>query len=285
MKDFNIHFFKKSDQRPAINGNLHAYLLAVGVYSVENEKDAVKYVLRHPDLQFKAAFYITRSSSVPELWKLNPEYYDINFRLSFPFVSPTYFVELILNRVKHLCETFGLVVYSEFFKDILPFDQSQVLEIFKYIKGQYKVRHPEELISYLQVSPRTATLALTYLEEYRALSQHFSETGVFVPRYKLLKDNKNNAYFAVVWPEKTGLLVPPVLDLVYLEQGEHYRVLDFKQIKEIAEAYLEPVPGFLKESKIIPLKRAKKVQKLILKHRLPDVEKQFTECRLHNLVD
>ena len=96
------------------------------------------FTYHHPILKFSADFVLSSKSAIPHLERLNPRYYDVNFRVEFNILLPTYSVEIILDIAEEIAHMFKFCVYNESYEDVTPFRKSMLAKTFELWKGAYK---------------------------------------------------------------------------------------------------------------------------------------------------
>lgn len=284
MEQFILHFFKKKTREVDVQ-LLTAFFEVIDGFEIVVEKKSIQYNYTHPRLGYKAAFILTKSSVVPDLVRLDPAYLDINFRLELPLLTPTYVVKEIFQITKNLIEKFHFYVYTTLLEDVMEFKIETMTVLFNQSKNFYKDRNPLVLNHYQVVSENKATAILRYIDEAPHLQNYYKDYNIFVPKYHILKDGNANLVLAVEWREGQATVFPPYLDFVFYRTASEVKVIPIDEVVEVIYEFLENVPGFIKETKVINNSNIKKGMKLMKKTRFEKFTHNFSKEELTSIVD
>lgn len=284
MEQFILHFFKKKTREVDVQ-LLTAHFESVVGFEVVEEAKSIQYIYTHPRLGYKAAFILSKSSMVPDLVRLNPSYLDVNFRLELPLLTPTYVVKEIFQITQNLVEKFHLSIYTSLLEDVMEFKIETLTVLFNQSKNYYKERNPLILSSYQVVSENKATAILRYIDEAPHLQKYYEDYNIFVPKYHILKDGDDNLVLAMEWREGQAIVFPPYLDFVFYRTASEVKVIPIDDIVEVIYEFLENVPGFIKETKVINHNNMKKGMKLMKKTRFEKFTHNFSKEELTSIVD
>ncbi|WP_025724780.1 hypothetical protein [Acholeplasma granularum] len=285
MSNFYIHFFKEKNRSLDMVEVIDFFESLEG-FEIEMDEKSVRFIYTHPKLGYPCAFYITPKSKVPNIQRLSPQYLEVNFHLELPILSPNYFVKSIIQLVKKICDRFNFYVLSEMFEDVLVFNAERIFRVYRMVKKAYLEKYPEKENDYQFIKEDKLSDILRYIDEKDGLQRYYDDLNTLVPKYYFLKDEQNISYIATEWKEHDTIVFPPHLDYILFhgEQGI-VKVIDYKLFLNKFGKYLLDVPGFLQDTKVIPPKLSKKLNRKVKKYKWEPVSKNFTKQNLHVLMD
>ncbi|CCV64448.1 Conserved hypothetical protein [Alteracholeplasma palmae J233] len=287
MSVFHLHFFKEKSRKIDVNALIEFFDRYEEV-TVEMDEESVRFLYQHPRLGSKATFYITRKSNVPNIYRLNPKFLDLNFRMDIPIITSDYGVEKILNLVKNVVNVFDMYVYSEAFEDVLAFKAETVLKAFALVKEAYFKKYPEMLDGFYQISKTRLNEISRYIDESLELQLYYKDLKTYVPKYVFYTTPNKSVLVLVEWQEGTLTVFPPSTDYILLRQNNQIKELNYNEFLSVTNKFLLDVPGFLKDTKVIVKKNARKVFKLTKKHKFTKTEfdiKDLKHITYQQLID
>ena len=270
MSCFNVHFFidnKRDKMHQESKDNLAHDIIKYfenntnsEVFANDNE---VVCSCKHPNLDYVCRFVFTKSSVVPNLYRLNPAFIDFKFHLEIDLTTPCYVAEEFFKLVNTLTDRFNFYTFTEFLNDVDEFKNSLYLECYDKFKEAYFERNHAVASRYYRISRPKMDAILRYTNELKQLQKFFSDDMCSVPEYRYLIDPDNKIKLAMLWTENTATLFPPYIDYIYYKTGELIYVYLASDIFSVIEDYLEAVPGFIKEAKLVSAQSLKKINKKI----------------------
>ncbi len=288
MAYFHLHFFKEKSRKIDIDA-LISFFENFEEIEVQMDETSARFIYTHPRLGFEATFIITPKSVVPNIYRLNPRFLDLNFRLDIPLFYADYVVEEILKLVKKLVTAFNFYVYSEAFEDVLSFKSETILKAYILVKEAYISKYPQKIDTYYKVSKEKLSNILRYLDDLLELQIYYKDLRTYVPKYVFYVTNTKEVISLIEWKEDSLTVFPPEVDYILLRQGQRFKVIQYHQFLENASKLLLDVPGFLKGTKVITKKNAKKIFKLAKnKKKTPGLEldlQQLKNITYHQLID
>ncbi len=284
MAHFNIHFFKERT-REIDPDRLIAYFDGIEGMTVEMDENSVRFNFLHPRLKYRARFLLTPKTHVPDIYRLNPKFLDINFHLEIPILTPDYFANYLFELVKKVSATFNLHIYNEMLEDVQPFRLETLKKVFRLVKDAYMEKNPILLSDYCVLSKDRLQSILRYQDDQYDLQKYYKELGTYVPMYHFVRQDQGDVRIAVEWKEQTLTVFPPHLDMLLYRQNDQIKVIDYGEIKNLIDKYLEDVPGFIKGTRVLPRKNMKKVHKIARKADHVLLDKSFQECKIDCLID
>lgn len=285
MTQFSLHFFKKQD-RNVDYGLLRAFFEVNDDFQVRiHDARSAEFIYTHPRLLHQAVFYQTKSSHVPNIYRIDASFLDVNIHIDIPVLSPDYFVKEVLYIAEQLANRFGFYIYYEIFTNPIEVDLDFIMTVFTTLKKSYLDRNPEYYDQYHIISKKKSTAIFRYIDELPQLQGYYRELDVFVPKYHILKDENNNLVLAMEWRENTATVFPPFIDYIFYRSQAEVKVLEAEIVfKEINE-FLEQVPGFIRETKVINKINIKRVGKVMKKIRFPKSKYSFSKESLMAVLD
>lgn len=287
MNLFNIHFLKEvRDTREPFDGmKVIEYLEQKFNARVHPSEDLVIISCDHPRLPYSLKVIMSKGSIIPNLYSLNPNFRDIKVHISLDPSIPNYIARDFLVIGKELAEKFNFYSYNEFLEDVTEFNVDFFLGIFSSYKETFFERNPGQAEKFLKISESRMSAVLRYLDEKLNLESFFKNSDVVVPGYRFLKTDNKKLRLAMNWVENTATLFPPYIDYIYFRSGELIYLYNANEIFEVLEPYLENVPGFIKEAKLLPNEVLKKATKALRKARLASLILNFAPVELEKIID
>jgi len=285
LSHFYIHFFKeKSRQLDMLE--VVDFFDSIEGFEVEMDEKSVRCNYTHPQLGYSCGFYMTPKSQVPNIQRISPQYLEVNFHLRLPILSPTYFVKHVIQLIKKICDRFNFFVLSEMFEDVLAFNAERIFKVFEMVKRAYIEKYPDERNKYVFIREEKLSGILRYIDEKNALQAYYDDLDTILPKYYFIKDEDDISYIATEWKEHETIVFPPYLDYILFHQNEGIiKVIAYDEFVEKFKKQLLDVPGFLQDTKVIPKKHSKAINKKTKKTKWQPVTKSFTKQSLNIFMD
>jgi hypothetical protein len=280
---FNVHFFKEKNNEIDFE-RIRMHFDDIDGFKESFDDTAARFEYTHPRLGHQAAFVVTPKTQVPDIYRLNPKYLDVNFHLEMPILTPDYVAKHLFDFVRGVCATFQLHIYNEMLENVLPYRQETLFKAFQMVKDAYINKNTLLMKDYHRLPKDKLTQVLRYMDDQSELRKYYKEQDTAVPGYHFLK-NEKSLVIGIEWIEQTLTLFPPRIDVVFLRSGDQIRVIPYDVIKETAGKYLEDVPGFIKGTKVITRKNLKKVCKILKKTTSDIVGQTYTKETVMHLLD
>lgn len=284
MTSFNIHFFKEKSRQIDID-TLIAFFEDIPGFRIEMDNQSVRFLYQHPQLGHTSRFLITPKSTVPDIYRLNPRFLDLNFRLEMPLLTPNYVANHLFEIVKKVCQRFDFHIYNEMFEDVLPFKSEVLLKVFEMLKGAYVEKNPVIMSNYFLMETEKLKRLYRYLDDYSELQKYYEELETYVPRYHFLQIENKQLVIGVEWQEQTLTVLPPDTDYIFYRIQDEIRPLSTDAVRDAIDAYLLDVPGFIKGTKVVPKKQLKRVHRILKRRKFPIADHRFEKVELKQLLD
>ncbi len=287
MEMFKLHFFKEKI-RDLDYEKIFSFFQDIPETKVlpSSEDDLeVKILYNLPVVNLKAYFIISKKSAVQEIYKLSPQYLDVNFRFELSLLTPAFNANLIFDIVERLVKAFDFYYFNSLLEDVMPYKKEVVLRTFEIAKQNFKEKHQYELGNYYYFPESKFKDCLKYVYEQYELHRFYKEQEVIVPNYRIVKDENEQIYFTIEWRENTKTLFPPHIRYIYYYYGNEVKILPYDEVMAKLERFTISVPGFIENTKVIDVKNIKKIHKIVKKLKVTPVNLSFTKVALENIID
>jgi len=284
MALFNVHFFKEKTRKIDLE-QLIAHFEHIEGVQIEMDDKSVRFKYVQPKLQYDALFIITPKSQVPDIYRLNPRYLDLNFHLEMNILTPEYVAKQIFEMVKTICDTFGFAIYNEMFEDVLVFKMDVLLKVYQMLKDAYIEKNPMLLSEHHRLPKEEVSAILRYLDDHIELQEYYKDLETYVPKYHFLTTEKKKLVLGIEWKEHTLTVFPPYIDFVFYRLSNEIKVIDTKELYPEIDKFLLDVPGFIKGTKVMHKKTAKKVYHVMKKHKFTKITHTFTKESVKRILD
>ncbi|HHW80037.1 MAG TPA: hypothetical protein GX742_04430 [Acholeplasmataceae bacterium] len=284
MEYFKVHFFKEKVRTINVE-ELIAFFENLEDFTIEMDEDSVRFNYKHPRLGYTAQFLIMPKSQISDIHRLNPRYLAINVHLELPLLTPDYFARHMFLIAKKLADKFNYFVYQSYFEDVLPFKLELLMKIFNLVKDKYLELNPKIAAEYHMISKDNLSAILRYTDDNLELQKFYRDLETYVPYYYILLNNENEINLAIEWTDDTLTVIPPHLDYIFYNKGSEVVILKYNEVSEQISKFLDDVPGFLRNTLVVPKKNKKKVLKVMRKYKFTKINDRFTKIDLKTLLD
>ncbi len=287
MDVFILHFFKEKTRQFDYERLLSFFndVPEATIIDTDDASSELRIAYRHPILKSSADFVVSRRSTVQDIYKLDPHFLDVNFRLEVPLLTPTYSSNIIFEITQKLCKEFNFSTYNALYEDVMPFRFEVVSRGFEIAKQNFKDKFSYQLDNYYSYPQIKLNECLKYVNEQYDLHRYYKEQNVYVPNYFVVVDEQNKVHFTMEWAENTRTLFPPHVDFIYYRSGLETSVLPYDEVMAKIEKYTTNVPGFIENTKVIEPKQTKKVNKALKKAKFTKVNSTLIRIDLSQVID
>lgn len=242
------------------------------------------YRYHHTVLDFSADFIMTEKSVVPHLERLDPKYYDVDFYLEFDVLLSSYGVEILLDIVQEICQQFDFKVYCESFQyDVRNFKRTEVMKNFNYWKRAYADKHPEEIAKYNKLDSQTISYVYGYLQKKKRFELTYDPTKIQVSDYIFLAAEKSrSAFVAIRWNGERQFILPPVVDILILDDSKVKRFIPMSEVMMKAEKFFTPIETNVSK---LDTKYVNKLHKILTKERFAPLNTELKNITLDKILD
>ena len=263
--NFNLYFFK--DRSVSIDiQKVFGFFEQIDGCSFEYTDEKVTIIYEERNLNTKAIFYLTKRLAVPNIYKLNPKYANLNFHVEIDPMIPDFKALVLFKMMASFAHTFDLYVYCELFENILSFKIDTVVAAYTYFKKACKQLKKEEFENFHYIDKEKCDAIFEYIYEIVRLQLYYKDENIYVPKISFLASNlTDEVYTAIEWTEDTKTIFPSFVDFVYYKSGSEVKCVKYKEIKNVGEKYLNELPGFMKDTKVLNDSGVKKMKKIMKK--------------------
>lgn len=284
MDTFQLHFFKEKTRDINIEAII-AFFEVIEGFTIEIDGDIVVFDYTHPRLGYKAYFICMPKSQVKDIHRLNPRFLNINIHLEVPIISPDYFIEHLLEITKKFVDRFNYLVYNYSFEDVLPFRQELIMKVFNVLKSNYLELNPKYLNEYTVIGKDKLSSILRYLDDQLSLQRYYQDSNTYLPHYHLRINNNGRLRVCFEWKYDTLTVIPPYIDYIFLNRNNVITIIKYDEFLIQANKFLDDVPGFLKDTKVVSKKNLKKVNKILKKNNFTKVLEVLSKTNHFSLID
>ena len=287
MDVFILHFFKEKTRQFDYERLLSFFndVPEATIIDTDDASSELRIAYRHPILKSSADFVVSRRSTVQDIYKLDPHFLDVNFRLEVPLLTPTYSSNIIFEITQKLCKEFNFSTYNALYEDVMPFRFEVVSRGFEIAKQNFKEKFSYQLDNYYSYPQIKLNECLKYVNEQYDLHRYYKEQNVYVPNYFVVVDEQNKVHFTMEWAENTRTLFPPHVDFIYYRSGLETSILPYDEVMAKIEKYTTNVPGFIENTKVIEPKQTKRVNKALKKAKFTKVNSTLIRIDLNQVID
>jgi len=282
--DFRFYFLKEGT-RIYDKSDLFNFFQSNPNVTLEKRLDDRIYIYHHPILNFEAKFIITSKSCIPHLERLSPKFFDVNFLVEFNILLPTYAVELILDIVEEIVRIFKFHIYNQAFEDVSPFRRAMMIKAFDAWKRAYKDNHEEEIAMYNRLDPQTISQVYGYLLRKPKLELLLDKNKVNISNYFFLHaERSRTAFVAITWDGCSSFILPPAVDILYLDDGKNRKYFPMSEVLQKAERLFRPLDGY-GIIQMLDVKNTSKLHKILTKEKFAPLTAELKVLSMDKILD
>lgn len=280
-----IHFFRDSNLEKLDFLKVFEFFESYPNFKIYYTDDEVQIDYRDDDFKFAYRYLITKKSRVSQIYKLNPQYLNVNFLLELPVLIPSFLVKEILSLTQKLCKLFDLEIYNDAFPDVQPFNLADVVVLFEEMRRETIAQYGMQ--DKLSFEKDKLDEICRYQRSVASLREYY-HNEVEVNLVEPIIDKITNEYgISVVWNVGVPTVFPPHLSYIYVKEEQNIPFLvRRKDFMSIMGKYLIEIVNFLPDMYILKPKQAKSSRKALNKLRkVAIINQNFKSVRLANLID
>ena len=278
-------YFLKEGTRVIDRTELLTYFQANPNVTMSKRGDDRIYHYHHPILGFDADFVLTSKSVVPHLERLNPKFYDVNFKVEFDILLPTYSVELILDIAEEISKMFKLAVYNESYEDVAPFRKNMLARTFDIWKSAYKNKHEDEVAKYSRIDATSLAEIYNYILRKPKLEVLLDKDKIQISDYFFLRTEKSRtAFICMKWDGNTPFILPPGVDIFYYEDNKYSKYIALAELVGISEKLFKSIDGY-GTLRLIDSINVGKLKKIITKTKFAPLTVELKAIKLTHILD
>lgn len=216
-----IHFFRKRDlPRIDFYQLIDVYFDSLPNVSITSNDDEVSITIDMYNFNFKYNYLITKRSHILSIYRLNPEYININLLCEIPSILPQYISRLIFKQISEICDKFDLALYYDKLDNIHQFDMFELITALGKERIEYMDKHNNTICYSL---PMNTVNDMCQYQNSKDLIRTFVKDDVIIPSYNVLYDKEYGIVKnSVTWKVGTPSIFPPHLDYVQVVEEENF---------------------------------------------------------------
>ncbi len=281
-------YFLKEGTRLYEKTELITYLVSnqyITPPSEESTSLSKVYTYYNPVLKFKAEFVMADKNIIPHLEKISPKYFDVNFCVRFNILLSNFAVEMILDIIEDIVKKFKFFLYNQAFPDVVPYRRDLAIKTFDSWKKAYATQNPELVAKYNYLDTLSYSQVCNYLIKKRRLELTIANKNIKVSDYIFLTTEKSRTtYIAIEWDGESQIVLPPAVDILYLNDGKVSKYIAMNEIFAKTEKYFIPIDGY-GNIMLLEEKAVKKLHKLLLKERFAPLHEEIIPFEMEKILD
>ncbi|MDE6945836.1 MAG: hypothetical protein K2P14_01495 [Anaeroplasmataceae bacterium] len=251
----------------------------------ERNGDNRDFTYHHPILDFDAHFILSSKSAIPHLERLNPKYFDVNFRVEFDITLPTYFVELILDIAEEIAKMFKFSVYNESYEDVVTFRKNTLAKTFTIWKNAYKNKNEEDIAKFSRIDSSSLSQIYNYILRKPKLEVLLDKSKVQISDYFFMRTDKSRiAYVCMSWDGNAPFIIPPGIDVLYFSDPKNPKYVAMSELVIKADKLLKTIDGY-GTIRMVDIKSVGKLKKIISKTKFAPLTAELREVKLTEILD
>ncbi len=259
---FKIYFFKKKNRNLDVDSILLFFENYQDKIKMKSNDSEFKIEYYDENLHNKANFVISKRSVIPNIFKINPEYLDINFRVEFDATTNFYNAEKIFNIVIKLTKNFDYYIYNDIFDNVMQPSFDLLMAAYQRYKVIAKKR--VSINEYHFIDSIMLYDMFKYLDERKELERYYRKDEIICKEARFLIDEDTKEFlYAIEWEEGEGIIFPPHITTIVYVMGNKFYLLNFKKVYQAIKDCLKELPGFSKGGYILSKKHARRAKKLM----------------------
>ena len=283
-----IHFFRER-VKPRIDffQLIDGYFDTLPNSEIVSNDDEVKICITMNNFDFKYCYYITKRTKVSSIYRLNPNFININLYVEIPFFLPQFISRMIFKEINDICEKFELQIYYEKYENIKAFNMFELIDYLGKERMDYLNENPDVVKYRIHMNVLNDMCAYQQLLDY----YHQVINSEFIAnKYTILADNRTGEVRnSIIWPAGSAMIFPPHLSYIQVVEDDNLvALIPVEMFYRYANRYMSE----LKDGKIsftvlyVNEKSALKVKKLVKKMRKAIVSlNDFTQIKLTDLIE
>lgn len=278
-------YFLKEGTRVFDRTELLTYFQANSNVTLEKNGENRDYTYHHPILDFDAHFILSSKSAIPHLERLNPKFFDVNFRVEFDIKLPTYCVELILDMADEIAKMFKFSVYNESYEDVITFKKNVLVKTFDLWKNAYKNKNEEEIAGYSRIDSALLSQIYNYILRKPKLEVLLDRNKVQLSDYFFMRTDKSrSAFVCMAWDGENSFIIPPGIDILYYCDSKVKKYIAMQELSLKADKLFKIIDGY-SNIRMVDDKSVGKLKKIILKSKFAPLTVELKEIKLKDILD
>lgn len=284
MAHFRIHFFKEKTRQIDIDLLLN-YFRDRDDFKTEMDETSVRFTYENKTLFVGYQYTITPRSTVPDIYRLSPNYLDVNIHVDMPILISDFMYQMFIKEIEKFTKTFKLFIYHPLFEDVMTFRYELLTEVYHMIKTKYIQKHHDELKDYVFIDQKILYKMLKYENDIIDLKAYYKDITTFVPKYQLLYNGQNLIYAIEI---QDGLLtvIPPEINIVFIRmKDQSLKAFDYQSVSKKLESMLTKVPGTIEGTHVLLKQNLTKFYRILKKAKEQQFDHTYISIRSNKLLE
>lgn len=278
-------FYLKEDSRVFDRTELLTFFQANPNIVAKKDGNDRNFLFHHPVLNFEAHFILSSKSVIPHLERLNPRFYDVNFRVEFDIKLPTYCVELILDIAEEIAKMFRFSIYNESYDDVVAFKKNTLAKTFEIWKNAYKNKNEDEIAKYSRIDPSSLSQIYNYILRKPKLEVLLDKNKVQISDYFFMRTSKSRtAFVCMAWDGYKPFIIPPGIDILFFDDPKSQKYIAMAELALKADKLLKTIDGY-GNIKMVDIKNVAKLRKVVTKTKFAPLTVELQEISLNEILD
>lgn len=284
MAYFRLHFFKEKSRQIDIDLLLN-YFRDLDGFKTEMDETSVRFSYENQTIYVGYQYTITPRSTVPDIYRLSPNYLDVNIHVDIPMLTSDFMFQQFIKDIDVFARLFKLFIYHPLFEDVMPFRYELLNEVYHMVKSKYIEKHHEEVKDYVFIDQKILYKMLKYEHDILSLKEYYKDISTFVPKYQLLFNGKTLIQ-AIEIQEGILTVIPPEINTIFVRMKDQtLKAYDYMSVSKKLENLLVKVPGTIEGTNVLLKKHVSKFYKLLKKAHLKDLDSAYHSIRSSKLLE
>ena len=280
-------FFLKENNRYIDIEELFRFFSYSPYITNQIKEEAVTFIYNNENIGLKASFILSKKSAIPDVYRLDPKYLDLDFRMEIDPLYPNFKVGIILDIVNELCVRFNIAIYNPLFENVSPYQKELVLSSYELYRDKYREKHASLIDDMHFLSRDRLTDIFKYLYERNDLIKYYQEEKLYFPDVTFLKSRTDGRILICAKFLFDEIYVfPPKIDLILLEEANGYQKYYYAdELLSTIDKLSYELPGFGHNTLVLQQKAVKKMKKILNRYNFSEVCDTYEEVSRDSLID
>lgn len=284
MAYFRIHFFKEKSRQIDIDLLLNYFRDLEGFHTEMDEK-SVRFSYEHKTMYVGYQYSITPRTTVPDIYRLSPNYLDVNIHVDIPMLISDFMYQQFLKAIDTFTRTFKLFVYHPLFEDVMPFRYELLTEVNRMMKTKYIEKHHDEVKEFVFVDQKILYKMLKYEDDILNLKEYYKDISTYVPKYQLLFNGKTLIQ-AIEIQDGMLTVIPPEINTIFIRMKDlTLKAFDYMSVTKKLQNLLVKVPGTIEGTNVLLKKNVSKFYKILKKASIKNLDSTYHSIRSSKLLE
>jgi hypothetical protein len=284
MANFRLHFFKEKSRQIDIDLLLN-YFRDLEGFQTEMDEKSVRFSYEHKTMYVGYQYSITPRSTVPDIYRLSPNYLDVNIHVDIPILISDFMYQQILKAIDAFTRAFKLFIYHPLFEDVMPFRYELLTEVNRMMKAKYIEKNHDEIKEFVFVDQKILYKMLKYQDDILNLKDYYKDIMTYVPKYQLLFNGKTLIQ-AIEIQDGMLTVIPPEINTIFIRMKDQtLKAFDYISVAKKLQNLLVKVPGTIEGTNVLLKKNVSKFYKILKKASIKNFDSTYLSIRSSKLLE